>query len=107
MSLGAHAQDLRLYSIMSLKFQKHFHQHEFLAWQENYARWWKILHNRLMVNKSPKKKKISIIQIFDDYDTDGISLHCYVKDDSEMNLTLRVRLGTVYLVETENFLLKV
>ena len=30
-----------------------------------------------------------------------------MKDGSEMSLTLRVRLGTIYLVETENFLLKV
>ena len=103
MSLGARAQDLRLYSIMSLKLYKHFPQHEFLAWHENYARWWKILHNRLMVNKSPNKFFFSIIQIFDDYDTDGKSLHCYVKDGSEMKLTLRVHLGIVYLVKIENF----
>ena len=88
MSLRAHALDLRLYSIMSLKFQKQFPQHEFLALHENYAKRWKILHNRLMVNKSPNKFFFSIIQIFDDYDTDGKSLHCYVKDGSEMNLAL-------------------
>ena len=47
MSLRAHAQYLRLYLIMSLKFQKRFPRHEFLALHENYARQWKILHNRL------------------------------------------------------------
>ena len=98
MSLRAHTHDLRLYSIMSLKFQKQFPQHEFLALHENNVTRWKILHNRLMVNKSPNKKKNSIIQILDDYDIDGKSLHCYVKDGSEMNLTLQVCLGTVYFI---------
>ena len=56
MSLRAHAQDLRLYAIMSLKFLKQFPQHEFLALHENFARWWKILHNQFVVNKTPKKK---------------------------------------------------
>ena len=70
-----------------------------------------------MVHKSPDKNKNSITQILDDcdiylfsyldnYDIDGKSLHYYVKDGSEMNLILRVCLRTVYLVETENFLLK-
>ena len=31
-------------------------QHEFVALRENYAPQWKILHNGLMVNKSPNKK---------------------------------------------------
>ena len=48
----------------------------------------KILCNGLMVNKSPnQKKKNSIIQILDDYDIDGNSLFCYVKDRYQMNLT--------------------
>ena len=51
-----------------------------------------------MVNKSLDKKKNSIIQILDDYDIDGKSLHYYVKDGSEMNLTLLVCLGTVYFI---------
>ena len=100
-------QRVRLYSIMSLKFQKQFPQHEFLAPHENYVTRWKILHNRLIVNKSPIKNKNSIIQILDDYDIDGKSLHCYVKDGSEMNLALQIRLRTIYLVDIENFLLKV
>ena len=103
MSLRAHTHDLRLYSIMNLKFQKQFPQHEFLALHENYVTRWKILHNRLMVNKSPNKNKNSKIQILDDCDIDGKSLPCYVNDGFEMNLTLRVCLRMVYLVETENF----
>ena len=106
MSLRAHTHDLRLYSIMSLKFQKQFPQHEFLALHENYVTRWKMLHNKLMVNKSPDKNKNSIIQILVDYDIDLKSLHYYVKDGSKMNLILRVCLKTVYLVETEIFLLK-
>ena len=92
---------------MSLKFQKQFPQHEYLDPHENYVTRWKILHNRLIVNTLPNKNKNSIIQILDDYDIDGKSLHCYVKDSSKMNLTLRVPLGTIYLVKIENFLLKV
>ena len=57
-------------------------------------------------NKSPNKNKNSRIQTLDDYDIDGKFLHCYVKDGSKMNLILRVCLKTVYLVETEIFLLK-
>ena len=56
-----------------------------------------------MVNKSPNKNKNSKIQILDDCDIDGKSLHCYVEDGSEMNLTLRVCLRMVFFVETENF----
>ena len=107
MSLKAHTHDLRLYSIKSLKFRKQFPRHEFLALHENYVTRWKILHNRLMVNKSPDKKKNSIIQILDDYDIDEKSLHYYVKDGSEMNLILWVCLRIIYLVETEIFLLKI
>ena len=92
MSLRAHTHDLRLYSILSLKFQKQFPQHEFLALHENYVTQWKILQNRLMVNKSPKKNKNSMIQIVDDYAIDGKSQHGYEKDGSKMNLTQRVRL---------------
>ena len=84
-----------LYSIMSLKFRKQFPQHEFLDLHENYVTRWKILHNRLMVNKLPNKNKNSIIQILDDYNIDGKSLHCYVKDGFEMNLTQRVRLYSI------------
>ena len=84
-----------------------FPQHEFLAPYENYVTRWKILNNRLIVNKSPNKNKNSIIQILNDYNIDGKSLHCYVKDGSEMKLTLRAYLGIVYLIEIENFLLKV
>ena len=80
---------------MSLKFRKQFSQHEFLALHENYVTRWKILHNRLMVNKSPNKNKNSIIQILDYYDIDGKYLHCYVKDGSEMNLTQWVRLYSI------------
>ena len=82
---------------MSLKFQKQFPQHEFLALHENYVTRWKILHNRLMVNKSPNKNKNSIIQILNDYDIDinRKSLHCYMKDSSEMNLTQRVCLYSI------------
>ena len=57
-----------------------FPQHEFLAPYENYVTRWKILNNRLIVNKSPNKNNNSIIQILDDYNIDGKSLHCYVKD---------------------------
>ena len=52
-------QRVRLYSIMSLKFQKQFPQNEFLALHENYVTRCKILHNRLMVNKSPNKNNNS------------------------------------------------
>ena len=48
-----------------------------------------------------------MIQILDDYDIDGKSLHCYEKDGSEINLTLRLHLVIAYLAETEIFLLKV
>ena len=48
-----------------------------------------------MVNKSPNKKNNSIIQILDDYDIDGKSLHYYVKDGFEINLTQRVRLYSI------------
>ena len=52
MSLRAQAQDILL--------NHDFHtclQHESLALHENYAAQWKILHNGLMVYKSPKKKQ--------------------------------------------------
>ena len=88
-------QQVRLYSIMSLKFQKQFPQHEFLAPHENYVTQWKILHKRLMVNKSPNKNNNSIIQILDNYDIDGKSLHCYMKDGSKMNLSLLVCLYSI------------
>ena len=39
---------------------------------------------------STNQKKGSIIQILDDYDIDGKSLCCYVKGNSEMNLTLHL-----------------
>ena len=82
MSLRAYTYDLRLYSIMSLKFQKQFPQHEFLALHENYVTRWKILHNGLMINKSPiLKQKMSISQILNYFDIDEKSLHSYVKDD--------------------------
>ena len=80
---------------MSLKFQKQFSQHEFLVPHENYVTRWKILHNRLMVNKSPNKNKNSIIKILDDYNIDGKSLHCYVKDGFEMNLTQLAHLYSI------------
>ena len=45
--------------------------------------------------KSPNKNKNSIIQILDDYDIDGKSLHYCVKDGFEINLTQRVRLYSI------------
>ena len=78
MSLRAQARDILL--------NHDFHtcpQHESLALHENYAAQWKILHNGLMVNKSPpkkKKKKMLVSQILDNFDIDEKSLHCYVKD---------------------------
>ena len=58
-------------------------------------------------NKSPNKNKNSRIQTLDDYDIDGKFLQCYVKDGSEINLTLRLHLVIAYLAEIEIFLLKV
>ena len=76
---------------MSLRAQAHdillnhdFHtcpQHESLALHENYATQWKGLHNGLMVNKSPnpKKKKMLVSQIHDNFDIDEKYLRGYVK----------------------------
>ena len=58
---------------MSLKFQKNFLYMNFWPYMKIMSHGEKILHNGLMVNKSPnpkKKKKNSIIQILDDYDID-------------------------------------
>ena len=44
-----------------------------------------------MVNKSSnQKKKMSISQILDDFDIDEKSLHGYVRDSCQMNLTLHL-----------------